>query len=739
VSDPPGRPQEERSGFERRLGLPATLAVGLGTMIGAGIFVLSADAASAAGPAAAFSFVIAGAVALLIAMNVAELATAMPREGGSYHLISRTLGPMAGAVVGPANWLGLVFAGGFYLIGFGQFAAMLVPVPAWIWAVGVGVLLALLNVLGTGFTGAAQRWIVAALVLALLGFVVLGVPEIQRERLEPLAPEGWGAALGVVGIILVSFTGFEKISTVAEEVRDPERTLPRAILGSVVIATVLYAAVLLVFTGIQPYQEITPEETALINAAGDALGALGRYGLLAAGLLATVSSANAAILASSRICFAMGRDRILPAWLAALHEARGTPHRAILLTAGLAVALSLSGAAARLAEISSSLFIVSYVLITLAVLTMRRAAPEWYDPAFRVPLYPVLPVLAGLAALAVLVTMEWVSLLVGLGLAAAGLPLYLLWGRSRTEVEGVVGAWLRHAQPRATLAGLDMEEGAPREGRSTVLVGVKDEPEGPWLLRLGAAFAAALEADLLALRVEVVSDAVHLERARAHRREEGSPALREVRRIAEEAAAAHEGVRVRAGERMARSLERGLAAAVEENAPILRVLVRGGAGALRIGAAPDSVLRQHGAAPVSVLARAPGAVIRRIVAGVAEGADAEMALHDAATLARALGAALTVVWVVTGDVPEAQEGVRQRIRRVLGEASGDREVRIVRANSVAEGLRAAAGEADLLVVGAGRHPSGDGRAGGTAAELLGEADVPVLAVHASRKGDAERG
>ncbi len=317
---------EESSRFERRLGPIAALSIGLGTMIGAGIFVLSANAASEAGPAAVVSFAIAGAICALLAMNVSELSTAMPREGGSYHLISRTLGPMAGAVVGPANWLGLVFAGEFYLIGFGQFMEMLTGIAPWMIVVATGMAVAVLNYWGTGITGQVQRWIVGILVLVLCAFVVRSLFEIEPELHQPFAPEGWGTAVGVVGLILVSFTGFEKISTVAEEVQRPGRNLPLAIVGSVVVATVLYAAVLFVFTGLVPWREIPADETALVEASGGALGSLGFYGMLGAGLLATLYSANAAVLASSRICFAMGRDRILPGWLGAVHEEHGTPH-----------------------------------------------------------------------------------------------------------------------------------------------------------------------------------------------------------------------------------------------------------------------------------------------------------------------------------------------------------------------------------------------------------------------------
>ncbi|ADI15530.1 APC family permease [Truepera radiovictrix] len=426
--------------FSRTLHLPGAIAVGLGTMLGAGIFVLSADAAQRAGPGAVVSFLLAGLIVLPTAMVVSELATAMPQEGGSYHLVSRTLGPVAGAVVGPANWLGLIFAGGFYLVGLAQFVTDLAPLAPWIVIVGGGALFTALNYFGAKLTGRLQVVIVALLVLLLGGFVTAGLFQRDPDLHTPFLPFGWSGVLSALGLIIVSFTGFEKISTVAGEVRRPERNLPRAIIGSVVLATLLYAAVLYALTGLVPTRELGDAETALVTAAARLLGTFGRVAMLLGGLLATASSVNAAVLAASRIGYAMGRDDILPAGIATLEKRRGTPYRAVLITGGLATALALTGTAPRLAEVSSALFMVSYALLAASVIAMRRFGGEAYRPAFRVPFAPWLPALGGLAALAVIATMDTASQLTGLGLVLLSLVWYALWGRARTTVKGKLGS-----------------------------------------------------------------------------------------------------------------------------------------------------------------------------------------------------------------------------------------------------------------------------------------------------------
>lgn len=242
----------------RELGLKEALAIGLGTMIGAGIFVLPGIAVERAGQAAGITYLLAGLICLPVAMIISELATGMPQAGGSYTFIAEALGPLAGSVVGPANWLGLTFANGFYLIAAGKYLALFLPVPPWAAALIFGLLFVWLNYRGAKISGGVQALVVLVLVGILATFVVAGLfknPAIPRESF-PI--HGWAPVVGTIGLIIVSFTGFEKISTIAEEVKQPGRTLPLAIIGSVVIATVLYVMLVFVSTGLMPPGEIDP-------------------------------------------------------------------------------------------------------------------------------------------------------------------------------------------------------------------------------------------------------------------------------------------------------------------------------------------------------------------------------------------------------------------------------------------------------------------------------------------------
>jgi basic amino acid/polyamine antiporter, APA family len=428
--------QENKNQLSRDLGLVDALAIGLGTMLGAGIFVLSAEAAARAGPGAAFTYLAAGLLVLPIAMTVSELATAMPREGGSYFLVSRTLGPLASAIVGPANWLGLIFSIGFYLVGFSQYLTGILEIPSWIAVLVMGSLLTFLNYRGARLTGRVEIFVVAALLLLLVVFSIFGGLNRQPELHDPFFPEGLAAVVGAMGLIVVSFTGFEKISTIAEELKNPGNILPKAVIGSVLVATLVYGAVLFAFTGVLPYEQAAELEAPLVDAAEVFLGNIGAVAMRFGGLLATVSATIAATMAASRIQFAMAKDHLIPTWFSKIHPEHHVPHRAVVVTGILGTLLALSGQAPILAEISSALILVSYALLVTGLLYIRSKSPDWYKPSFKVPLYPWLPLAAGIGALFVIMTKETFSQIAGIGIILLSLVVYFLYGRSRNTIQG---------------------------------------------------------------------------------------------------------------------------------------------------------------------------------------------------------------------------------------------------------------------------------------------------------------
>ncbi|NBB84687.1 MAG: amino acid permease [Bacteroidetes bacterium] len=405
-------------------------------MVGAGIFVFPGLAAGQAGPAAALSFAIGGAIALLVALPTSELATAMPESGGGYYFVSRGLGTLLGAMVGIGQWIGLIFASAFYLMGFGHYlsdiaaaAGLGVAVPVTVVAFVTGLALTAISVFGTEHTGRLQNAIVGVLLLLLTGFLghgtldalgILGEPQTP----DPFAPYGTLPVLTTAALVFTSYLGFAQIATVAGEIKDPARNLPRAMVGSVLTVTVFYVATMFVSTSLFSSTYLAElGETAIVEVGREIGGPVGAVAILAGGLLATLSSANASILSSSRSVYALSRDALVPDAAARINERYRTPHIALVLAGGPIAGLVLFGQVELLAEVASLLHLFMYGLMCITLLVLRHRAPDWYTPAFTCPGYPWLPGLGAAASFGLVAFMQPLS--IGLGLAL--LALAALW------------------------------------------------------------------------------------------------------------------------------------------------------------------------------------------------------------------------------------------------------------------------------------------------------------------------
>jgi len=699
-------PPTETHGLLRELGLREGIAIGLGTMVGAGIFVLAALAAERAGPASTMSYILAGIICLLIALVISELATGMPKAGGSYTFITQALGPLAGSIVGPGNWLGLTFASGFYLLACGEYLAMTVPVPPWVASLGIGFFFTWLNYQGAKITGSVQNVVVVILLIILVAFVGVGLFHLDVNLYRPFVPRGWGAVVGTIGLIIVSFTGFEKVSTISEEMKRPGRNLPLAIVGSVVIATILYALILLVLTGIFPREGISQREAPLVEAAGYIAGPVGTIAMLVAALLATLSSANAAIMASSRINYGMARDGVLPHWFSHIHPKHNTPSRAILVTGGLGMLLSLTGRAETLAEISSALFMVSYTFLCLSVIVMRRSRPRWYRPVFRTPLYPVTPVMGGILCLAVILTMAPESRAAGLVLVIASLVWYFVWVRRQATVIGQFGPLWERERPLEGV--IEAAEEATRAEKHEILIPLLPGTKAKPLLNLAAALAraddrrviAALEVVLVPPQTPLESAEVRL--AKQDLTREGSPLALAAQHGADL------GVPVRPLRRAAHAEASGVLAVAEIRSTVELILLnwQGPLSAGQIYGSPRKTILQEAHCHVAILRERDLNEVHRVLVPAGGGPHARLGLRLAAEIARSDEAELTVLRVARPaeelDMEAEMRGLRHLAEEVLGGIDPRVRTQILVHEAVVDSILEVArkGNYDLLVVGA---------------------------------------
>ena len=427
--------QHTQEHLRRELGFWAALTIGAGTMIGAGIFLLSGIAISLAGPAAIFSYIIAGIVCIITAASAAELATGMPTSGGDYFFVSRSLGPSFGAISGIGIWLSLTFAIAFYLVGMGEYLSEFLPISPLVGAIIGGILLTALNVVGAKESGGTQVVVVLALIVILGVYAVAGAFNMELSNLDPFFPNDVSPIFATTALVFISFLGFVKIAAVSEEIKEPSKNLPRALIGSVALVTVLYVIIVLVTAGMFTQEEIEQTRTPLTLAAEQMFGPVGAAVMIFAGLLATTSSANASILAASRINLAMARDQMIPRWLNEIHPKRLTPYRAILLTGILALLLLTIDSLETLAEIASVLQLYSYAALNIGCVILRAAKPNWYKPSFRVPGTPFLQVFAALGCLMIILLSGLLAQAIILGLIALSLVWYFAWGRPRVNID----------------------------------------------------------------------------------------------------------------------------------------------------------------------------------------------------------------------------------------------------------------------------------------------------------------
>ncbi|GGJ07651.1 amino acid transporter [Halobellus salinus] len=461
--------------LERTLGFKEALMIGVGTMIGAGIFVLPGAAAGLAGPGSSIAFVAAGAIAMLTALSASELATAMPASGGPYHFINKGLGPLFGSIAGLGNWLGLAFATAFYAVGFGNYvdplAASLhldlgvvaaVPLSGpQIGGLAAATAFIALNYLSTDGTGDLQNVIVIVLLGILGAFIALGATQVQLSEVTPIFPQGSGpgAVLPTTALVFVSYLGFAQVATVAGEIKEPGKNLPRAMVGGVVLVTTIYAVSMLILLGVVPLEAVAGEGTAIAIGAravfgGFGIGVIGVGLLTFGGLLATASSANASVLSASRINYAMGRDGLMDTRLSEIHDRYNTPYRSIVLTGALILVFIVAGRVNALAKAGSVLHLLVYGLLNVSLIVMRETDATGYDPSFAVPAYPVVPALGALLSFALIGFMDPQQILLAGGLVVGGIVWYFVYVRKRIDD---TSALARYRSPPAVEVEVDVD------------------------------------------------------------------------------------------------------------------------------------------------------------------------------------------------------------------------------------------------------------------------------------------
>jgi APA family basic amino acid/polyamine antiporter len=404
--------------LRRTLGLREAVAVGVGGTIGGGIFVLVGTAAAEAGPGAVLSFVLAFVASLLIALPYAELACRYPLAGGGYAVVRAVLGRPWGFLMGWGYWGAWLFMSGYTTLGFGGYLEALTGITAPVGAVALVALVTAANLGGIRFAGRVQMLLVALAIAGLAGFAAAGLPSLRMNHFSPFLPYGAGGAVAGALPAFLAFGGFDMVATAGEEIADPEEVLPRAILLTLGIVAVLYLLVTIVAIGVLPWAELSAATAPLTAVAGRFAGTLGVRGITVAALVTMAATADAVLLAASRVAFAMARDGFFPAPMARVDPRVGVPATAILVSGALIAVNAAVGSVALAAAAGGFLYVLHFVLplVALAVLR-RRGGPR---PRFQTPAVTFILPAALLLCGVLLLASGWTGVLIGGGWLVAG-------------------------------------------------------------------------------------------------------------------------------------------------------------------------------------------------------------------------------------------------------------------------------------------------------------------------------
>jgi amino acid transporter/mannitol/fructose-specific phosphotransferase system IIA component (Ntr-type) len=430
--------------LEKELGLWDVYALATGATLSSGFFLLPGLAAAGAGAAMPLSYLLAAAIVLPGLFSSVELTTAMPKAGGIYYFLDRSMGPLVGTIGGFGTWIALVLKSSFALIGVGAYLQLFFPSlefgPI---AAGLAVLLGVVNYFGAKKSGSAQVMLLIALFFLLLWFCGFGLMKIEVGRLAGVFQPESAGLISTAGLVIISYMGLTKVASVAEEVKNPERNLPLGTFlafATVVLVYVVGTAVMIGVTGADVlaaadngHGDLTP----IATVARDLAGPTGALVMTIAALLAVSSGANAGILSASRYPLAMGRDRLLPDFFGQVGK-RGTPTIGIATTVVVIVFCVTVFDPTGIAKLASAFKLVMFALGCLAVIVMRESRIESYDPGYRSPFYPGLQIIGILAPFWLIVEMGILPTLFTGALITLGAMWFTYYARDRVDREGAI-------------------------------------------------------------------------------------------------------------------------------------------------------------------------------------------------------------------------------------------------------------------------------------------------------------
>lgn len=426
------------AGLRKDISLFGVFAIALGTTISSGFFLLPGLAFAQAGPAIIVSYLLAGLVVLPPLLCKSELATAMPRAGGVYFYMDRAFGPLAGTIAGLSTWISLTLKTSFALVGSGYYIGLFIPdPPVLLIAIVLALLFGGINLLGAGKTTRMQSMLVICVLVLLCWFSTWGSFDIDTSRFNNFWGAGSETVISMVGVVVVSYMGLTKVATLAEEVRNPERNLPRGMLLALLAAGLIYMTGLAVMIGVIPAAELAETYTPAALAAKYFSGQAGMITISIAAIASFLSVANAGILSASRYPLAMARDHIFPRLFRRLGRF-GTPLPAISLTVALIIAEVIFLDPLIIAKYAGTMKLLLFAGVSAAVIVMRESKLDSYDPGFKVAWYPWVPLLGIVLCVAAISVLGTASIIFAFIMIAIAVIWFHFYASDRVDRYGAI-------------------------------------------------------------------------------------------------------------------------------------------------------------------------------------------------------------------------------------------------------------------------------------------------------------
>ena len=435
--------------LSKELGLSDVYAIATGAMFSSGFFLLPGLAAAETGPSVFLAYLVSGIIVLPTMFSVAELATAMPKSGGTYYIIDRSLGPMFGTIGGFGSWIALVLKSAFALIGMGAYIAIFFDVPMVPIAVILTIVFGVLNVVGAKETTFLQKILVAALVTIMIFYVIQGLftvlspglIEETKSRFTPLFIDGYYGFFATVGMVFVSYAGLTKVASIAEEVKNPDRNLPLGMFLAIITAVFVYVVGVFIMVSVLDANEFREDLTPVATAGEVFLTwlpeSVGLILVVVAAVAAFASTGNAGIMSASRYPMAMARDKLINERFAVIGKL-GTPHWSILATVIMMIIILLAFNVAEVAKLASAFQLLLFAFLNLAVIVMRESKIKEYDPGFNSPFYPWVQIIGVMLSIVLIFEMGALSILFTIVVSVFSVIWYKYYAEEKVDRQGAI-------------------------------------------------------------------------------------------------------------------------------------------------------------------------------------------------------------------------------------------------------------------------------------------------------------